>query len=254
MRQPRRQSEADIYHVIARGTGRQIIFEEDDDYRKFLEILAAALSRTKCELYAWCLMDNHVHLLFHAPLENISQCMKRTCGVYAQHFNEKAGRVGHLFQERYKSEPVEDDGYLLTVFSYIHYNPTKAHIAAFDEYEWSSYHEYLGQPGICTTDFMSAYFNGAEDYRQRHLARGDTGDVLDVDGPRSATRAMPDSAALRLAQDILGELGVSELKGLERTRRNEWLALLGKAGLSVRQIERLTGIGRGSIERAMRDK
>ena len=60
----------------------------------------------RAELYAWCLMGNHVHLLFHAPIDCVSACMKKTCGSYARNFNDKSGRVGHLFQERFKSEPI----------------------------------------------------------------------------------------------------------------------------------------------------
>ena len=168
MRIPRVQSTADIYHVIARGTGRQIIFEDDDDRQRFLMYLSAALRDAGAELLAWCLMENHVHLLIHAPLPDLSAAMRRVCGTYALRFNAKTGRVGHLFQDRFKSEAVSDDAYLMTVVRYIHENPAKAGVGAVDAYPWSSYREYVGAPVLCTTDFVLEVFGGVDNFAAFH--------------------------------------------------------------------------------------
>ena len=246
----RKLSEADIYHVVARGTGRQLLFEDDDDYRTFLGLMKSNLNKHQVELYAWCLMSNHVHLLVHGSMPDISQCMQRLLGSYARYFNEKTGRVGHLFQERFTSQAVNDERYLLTVLAYIHHNPQKAKIAAYNEYKWSSYREYFGMARFCATSFVEALFDGPSDYGQFHANFRDDQTVADVDRPRSATRAMPDSMALSIARDVLGRVDVSELKRLEKPRRDSLLARLKEAGLSIKQIERLTGIGRGAIARA----
>lgn len=256
MRIARRQSEADIYHVLARGTGRQLIFEDDADRREFLSIMEDSLVRTDAELYAWCLMGNHFHLLIHAPLGRISECMRLLCGGYARSFNEKYGRVGHLFQERFKSEPVEDDGYLLTVVRYIHLNPSEAAIADFNEYAWSSYGEYLGSPRYCSIDDVAGLFAGPQDYRAFHEGYVRANECLETGRLRNATRSMPDAVALGVASRALGDVATANIKSLERTHRNALLCMLMEEGLSIRQIERLTGIGRGSIARAWakRDK
>lgn len=250
MRTPRKQSEQDLYHVVSRGTGRQLIFEDDDDRRAFLAMMGQALATNGVELYAWCLMGNHVHLLMHGPVDDISNCMKQLCGGYAQHFNGKAGRTGHLFQERFKSEPVEDEAYLLTVVRYIHENPAKAGIAAAWEYPWSSYGEYLGKPGLCNTELVLGMLGGTGGFDRFHREEHADGPCLDVTSGRSRTRAMPDGVARSIAEQVLGEGFLDGLKELPVEEREPSLRLLKESGLTVRQIERLTGIGRGTIQRA----
>ena len=250
MRVPRTQSTADIYHVIARGTGRQIIFEDDDDRQRFLMYLSSAIREAGAELLAWCLMENHVHLLIHAPLPDLSAIMKRVCGAYALRFNAKTGRVGHMFQDRFKSEAVSDDAYLMTVVRYIHENPAKAGVAAVDAYLWSSYREYVGSPVLCSTDFVLGVFGGVDNFAAFHLCEHANDACMDVEGVRSATRAMPEARALEAASDVLGGCSIGDVKALPRASRDAALCALKDAGLSVRQIERLTGIGRGVIAKA----
>ena len=247
MRAARKQSPADIYHVIARGVGKQLIFEDDRDRRFFMKLLVEALEDSSAELYAWCLMGNHFHLLVHAPISSLAQLMKQVCGRYAQWFNAKYGRVGHLFQERYKSEPVSDDEYLLTVVRYIHDNPSKAGIAPTAKYPWSSYREYAGRPIVCKTEFVTAVFGGREGFLSFHSGEPRGKSCLDIDEPRSKTRPMTDELALEIAQDLLGSTSLSDLKMLPIEERRQLLKSLKNAGLSIRQLERFTGIGRNAI-------
>lgn len=251
MRLPRRQSETDIYHVVARGTGRQIIFEDDKDRATFVSMLSDLFGTSEAELYAWCLMSNHIHLLVHASINEMARRMRRLLSRYAIYFNAKTGRVGHLFQERYSSEPVNDEGYLLTVIRYIHQNPVKAKLGAVDEYPWSSYGEYMRERGLCATRFPMQVFGSKDEFVRFHAYDGTGTKCLDVpDGLRSATRAMPDERAVEIAQEVLGETSLDDLKALPVTERNEKIVALKQAGLSIRQIARITGIGRGSIQRA----
>lgn len=96
------------------------------------------------EIYAYCLMDNHIHLLIKEGEDTIQRSVKRIGVSYAYYFNKKYARIGHVFQDRFRSETIEDDKYLMSVVRYIHNNPVKAGIVekALD-YPWSSYHEYL---------------------------------------------------------------------------------------------------------------
>jgi len=177
--------------------------------------------------------------------------MKSLCGLYAQQFNRKHSRVGHLFQERFKSEPVADEAYLAAVVSYIHFNPDKAGMASYKSYPWSSYAEYVGKRAarrVCAKALVLDCFGGIDGFREFHESHAASVDALDVDLPRSATRSMADERAIAMAEEVLGGKPLAELKGLPRSERNAGLRELLAAGLSIRQIERLTGIGRGVIQ------
>jgi REP element-mobilizing transposase RayT len=125
-RQRRKLSKTGTYHIMLRGNERKNLFPEEEDYRKFLQILATKKRDDSFLLYAYCLMGNHLHLLIREKKENISQTMKRINIAYAYYFNKKYKRVGHVFQDRFKSESVEEESYLLSVIRYIHNNPLNA--------------------------------------------------------------------------------------------------------------------------------
>jgi REP element-mobilizing transposase RayT len=109
-----------------RGINRQIIFEDKEDNERFLETLKTGKSKSGFNLYAYCLMGNHLHLLVKVEKEDLEMIIKRIAGSYVYWYNLKYRRCGHLFQDRYKSETIEDDAYLLTVIRYIHQNPLKS--------------------------------------------------------------------------------------------------------------------------------
>ncbi|MGV8147276.1 MAG: transposase [Alkaliphilus sp.] len=119
-RQKRKISEIGIYHIMIRGINRQMIFEDDEDYCKFLEVLKTTKEKSEFEIYGYCLMGNHVHLLLREGKESLSKVMQRICSCFVYWYNSKYDRYGHLFQERFKSEVVENEAYLITVLRYIH--------------------------------------------------------------------------------------------------------------------------------------
>lgn len=140
----RKQSSTGIYHVMLRGVNRQRIFRDREDCECFLECLYDCKQLSRFKLYAYCLMGNHVHLLINAKEDPLEIIMRRLGAKYVYWYNAKYDRVGHLFQARAKSEPVEDDRYFLTVLRYIHMNPVKAGIVSQPEkFTWSSYREYF---------------------------------------------------------------------------------------------------------------
>lgn len=240
--------EGDVYHIVSRGNGRQIIFEDDEDRRFFIRTLHDYWDEAHLELYAWCLMENHFHLLVHGNTEDISIGMKKLCSVYARRFNKRTGRVGHLFQDRYDSEPIDSEAYLLSVIRYIHKNPEKGGIAPMSTYGWSSYQEYLGRPTICKTDFALDVFGGREQFLLFHEERRmeeRAGCVRIIEGGSSV-----EDDRRKQAEEILGDIRLADLKTLPRSNRNKHLRLLKETGLSIREIERYTGIGRNIISRA----
>ena len=115
---------------MLRGINRQQVFLEPDDYVLFLEILRECKPLSGFKLYTYCLMGNHIHLLIKTETEDIGVSMKRIGIRFVQRMNRRYGRSGHLFQDRYKSETVMDDGYFLNLIRYIHQNPVKAGLAS----------------------------------------------------------------------------------------------------------------------------
>ncbi|MDQ2088156.1 transposase [Herbivorax sp. ANBcel31] len=158
-RAARKKSSTGIYHVMLRGINHQIIFEDDEDYQKYLDTLKKYQDESGYTIYAYCLMSNHIHLLVKEETEEMSIAFRRIGASYVYWYNWKYGRRGHLFQDRYKSEVVEKDRYFLTVIHYMHQNPLKAGIVKnITDYRWGSYGEYIGETGICDTDFALNMF------------------------------------------------------------------------------------------------
>ena len=155
MRTVREKSSTGIYHVMIRGVNKQVIFEQSGDYLKFVTLLQQSvepkdnlgkLLPPKCRFYAYCLMPNHVHLVIQEKQESISETIQRIATAYALYYNKKYERCGHLFQDRFKSEPVNDEGYFLTLLRYVHQNPVAGGLCHHaEDYEWSSWREYIGR-------------------------------------------------------------------------------------------------------------
>ena len=157
-RSAREKSENSTYHIMLRGINQQQIFEEEEDYCKFLEILKYYQTVSAYKVYAYCLMGNHIHLLMEFCEEDIGQVFKRIGAKYVYWYNIKYGRKGHLFQDRYKSEPVDDDAYFLTVMRYIHQNPIKAGLCKkVDGYKYSSFQEYKNGTEIIDADYVTEF-------------------------------------------------------------------------------------------------
>jgi len=163
-----------LYHVTARGNAQSAIFLNDTDRIAFLTCLEETLLRSGWLCHAYCLMDNHYHLLIETPEGNLSQGMRQLNGVYTQRFNRQHGRVGHVFQGRYKAILVERDSYLLELCRYVVLNPLRAKmIKQLDRYPWSSYPATLGlvpAPEWLSTDWLLSQFGQQRKAAQRHYA------------------------------------------------------------------------------------
>ncbi len=143
-RQSRQASSTGIYHIVMRGNNRNWIFEVDKNKSDLFKLINKQREEKLINLIAWCIMDNHVHLVIKAEPPNLMTAIKKINVSYAMRYNLKNNTVGHVFQDRFKSEVIEDDTYLIQVIRYIHNNPVKAGMVETpDEYEWSSYNSLL---------------------------------------------------------------------------------------------------------------
>ena len=250
-RKAREKSKTGIYHIIMRGINRQIIFEDDEDYEKYVQTLKQYKEKCGYEIYAYCLMGNHLHILIKVGKEPIEQIMRRICGSYVYWYNWKYGRIGNLFQDRFKSEPIESDAYFLTVLRYIHQNPIKAGISAkAEDYKWSSYIEYISKPKVADILFALNLLNSnpqkAIDQFVRYHHESNKDSCLEIEDNHRLT----DAEAIKIISREIKIKSPTDLQGLDPAIRNVILKQLKQHGLSTRQIERLTGISRGIILKA----
>jgi REP element-mobilizing transposase RayT len=134
-----------VSHVVARGNERRPLFRDDADRERYLALLGEACDRHGARVLAWCLMPNHVHLALQSGAVPVSRVVHDVHARYAQYFNRRYDRVGHLFQGRFRSLLVDRNEWLLEVVRYVHRNPVKARLVSRpEEYPWSSHGAYLG--------------------------------------------------------------------------------------------------------------
>ena len=286
-RQARKVSELNIYHVILRGINRQIIFEEDNDYLQFISILKYYKNRCDFKIYAYCLMNNHIHLLIEHSSTNMETIMKKIEVKFVRWYNTKYQRVGHLFQDRYKSEPINDMRYFLTVFRYINQNPLHAGLeSVIGTYPWSSYQEYLARYFLTVFRYINQnpLHAGLESVigtypwssYQEYLALDDSFidinkviklfadseeciNFLSTDSNIKCMEGYPQSGisdkdALQMIRERTGCDSTADFQCLELFARNKYLKMLHQSGITIRQLNRLTGISRTSIEKAIKSE
>ena len=243
-RGPRKKSEFGYYHLTARGIGGKIIFYDRSDYIRYLHLLKRCSGETNVRICAFCLMDNHIHLLVYDENDNLSKFVQLLNGGYAMYFNNKQKRPGYLFQGRFGSVPIESEVQLLRAFRYILNNPKDGGICPADQYEWSSYSRF-GMPGSFVDSMVLAELIGGREELDAFLAKEDEAYEKDQRAFRHN-----DEWAMAVIREVTGDENVMALKGYDRDKRDEILRTLKMRGLSTRQIARLTGISRSVVQRA----
>ncbi len=244
MRKKRHISETGVYHVVMRGINKQTIFESELDYLQYLALLSYYKIIYHYEVYAYCLMSNHVHLLIKTEA-SLSEIIKSLSISYAYWYNHRYNRVGHLFQGRFLSESVNSDIYFKNVLRYIHQNPVYASIVSEPaQYKWSSYGEYIRESILCDignksiiTDFEQFH----EKYKREIW--------LDYD-----SKNLSDESARLIIEDVIGHTNIKAVQTYKVDMRNTLLSEMRTRGLNARQIQRLTGISYQVVTKARKLK
>lgn len=267
-RQPRKKSNTGIYHIMLRGINRQSLFEDDHDRYKFVRILdtcreeAVGNERIRMfDVYAWVIMGNHVHLVlrFLGEDSSMQHVMKRICVAYAYYYNQKNERIGPVFQDRYRSEPIEDERYLFNVVRYVHMNPVKAGMCDDPiEYSWSSYREYMHKKSVAGIVDRETVL---EKMRQIEMVQGENTN-LDSAEFEKWTIEKDDGAYLEIcherkktisddtAREEMKKYGcncIEDFRELDYDKKVSCIrSMLGK-GAGISQVSRITGISRPTI-------
>lgn len=243
-----------FYHVRARGAGKQLIFEGDEDRWEFLELMRDCCRDAQVTIVAWCLMGDHVDLVLLDYEDRMSSAMHRLLLTYARRFNKRTGRTGHLFQNRFDRRSLDTDRHLMAAIRYVHANPQEAGIALIERYPWSSFAEYLraydndATRGFSDPSCVLELFGSADGFAAYSLST--------PDGGEPAMRDMEETEWERhaFAEKLAKGLGVPlhEVKAASSAQRNIVILGLHDAGFTVRQIERYTGIGKSTVSRIVR--
>jgi len=252
VRKARVKSSSGIYHIILRGINRQSIFADDEDRMKIIKTLAKYKEISQCRIFAYCLLDNHVHILLQESQEPIGMIIQRVSSSYVIWYNGKHERCGHLFQERFKSEAVETDSYFLTVLRYIHQNPIKAKIVTnVADYKWSSYSEYTKRGQLVDTEYALTMFSDRSDEAVARFIQ------FSQEANRDACLEIP-QMKVKVSDDVLCQMvkqqfGVNAIKicNERKEKQDDILRVMKEVdGTNIRQIARITGFSSARVWKA----
>lgn len=245
-RQVRKLAESGVYHVMLRGVNRSAVFLEDEDYRYFLGALRRTSVRSGCVILAYCLMPNHVHLVVRTTDEQIGAVIKRLGVRYVGWFNRKYLRVGHLFQDRFRSEPVETDAYLATLLRYVWNNPVAGGLAVrAEDYPWSSRGE-LGSSGhLVDVESLERLFQPGQ--LAEIVAPGDIGPGSRR--PIGRPHRVADELAASLLVRACGATRPEDFSLLAPAVKVRVIRELHSRSVSYRQLARLTGLSSSQVQR-----
>ena len=254
-RMARKISNTRIYHIILRGNDKQDIFFDKQDYVKFINEVVKAKEKYQYDLYAYCLMTNHVHLVIYDKENKISKIMQSISIAYSSYFSKKYEKVGHLFQNRFLSKSIENKKYLLEVVRYIHQNPTKAKIANTDKYKWSSYQEYIYTDKIINSKLILSMFGNTKQEAIKNFVffHRYKEERLNDDIEYEMIQKLTDNELKEKIEKLLEIEDVRDIRKYNAKIRNEKLKQLKEIrGNTKVQLSRVLGINKKMLERVMK--
>lgn len=244
----RKYLDSTYYHIIVQGINREYIFKEDNLKNAYKSILKKNILDTKINILAYCIMDNHAHILIHSrSIEEISQLMHKTNTSYARLYNKVKRRVGYVFRDRYYSQMILTEQQLFNCIVYIHNNPIKANmISKSSEYIYSSYNEYLGKKDMITNESINLVFgnnkNHIEIFKNFH-DKDNIEDIVDIVDENIESKEIIqkylDKYNVKIEEVIINENMFSELL----------LQLRHYGGISLREMSKIFNINKDKLNR-----
>ena len=247
-------SNSKIYHIIIKGIDESTIFYDDEDRNVFLNKLKVTKKKFKYKILAYCLMNNHVHLVISIENENLSKGLQSLIIRYASYFNRKYDRKGPFVQNRFNSKKVESQRYFLEVCRYVHRNPEKAGIEKTDKYRWSSYHEYIGKEKIIDKRFLMHYLgndiNNFTEYTTKKESKQEVNRLAEFE----MIRKLSDDIVIKIILEKFKFNSVDEIINYFKNEKNHKKIKVLKEiqGTNPTQIRRIIRVSRRLIEKHWR--
>lgn len=251
-RESRKESPTKYYHVMMRGNNKEMIFENEAEKQYFLDQLQFQSNEGNIIIVAYCIMDNHVHLLINADILTMSESLKWINIKFASKYNYKYERVGHVFQGRYKSEIINNENHLVQVLRYIHNNPVSAKmVPQVSEYKWSSYNHYLYEKDNIIDPYekqliLEIFSKSTKQFQEFHL-KEETNEFLEISIDLEKQKEEKAEKIITKYLDIHNIKNYDELRDNKKILEELVIELINTSKLSHRRISELLGLNRGRI-------
>lgn len=248
-RAPRKKSYTKVYHMIIRGINKQDIFLDKQDFLKFIKEVERTKEKYQYEIYAYALMNDHVHFVIYDKNENVSIAIQSLNVSYSSYFNKKYERTGHLFENRFKSKTVDSSEYLKSVVRYIHKNPENA---GLKPYEWTSYYEYLYKEKLINKDMVLKVFG--EDINDainnfKYFHKNYT-KYQDYDKDYELLTHITDEEAIEIIKNVIMEQNLLRIQQYDKEQKEKAIMKILKIeGITKVQIARIIGISTKTIRK-----
>jgi len=234
-------SSTGIYHIMARGNNKEWIFHQEHDKGKLYNIIKEVKDQYPFTIFAYCIMNSHFHLLAKEESVSLHQIIKLINQRYAAYYNKNRHKIGHVFQDRYRSEPVEDDVYFLGLIRYIHMNPVEAGITQDPyQYKWCSYKEYFYEtPLMVDSDYVKTNIcPDRSQFRKNfiNLHRGDD-ENLYLDTEESQERRKQ-----KIVENVMKNFGVVNQASVRKLKESTGMThreIAKQLGVSLNQVQKL---------------
>jgi len=239
-RQALKESKTGYDHIMTQGINKEYIFNDKFQRDMILKIIKEKMQEEPFKVVAYCVMNNHLHLIIHADKHSLIDVMKKINITYAMSYNRKERRVGALFQERYKSENITDENYLFGAIRYVHNNPVQAGmVKSVQDYPWSSIAEYLEDKNLLVDreekKMILNRFNSTEEFEKYH-DKEDQREYLEL---REEVEEKKENKATEIIETYFIEKGIYDKCQL-KDKEELIVRLLKESGLSYRKIAQIT--------------
>ncbi|NLK72082.1 MAG: hypothetical protein GX285_03570 [Clostridiales bacterium] len=247
-RQARAESETGYYHIMTRGINKEKIYESDQEKENLLQYIKEKAQEIACVIVAYCIMDNHMHMIIQAEKHSLISMMRKVNISYAMYYNQRHKRIGPVVQDRYKSENITDEKYLLGAIRYIHNNPVKANVVErAEDYKWSSIREYQTDEIILVNrqakEEIMGGFISKSDFKEFHQIEDDIS-YLEI---KEEAKENKEKRAEKIMESYFEENGITDISNF--IKKDELIMKLIMEGISYRQIADLLSVNLNTIHK-----
>ena len=242
----RKYLESSFIHIIVQGINKEYIFQKKSFKEAYLNILKKNINETDIKVIAYCVMDNHIHLLIYSEnINSVSKLMQRTNGAYAKLYNKTKNRVGYVFRNRYYTQMILTEQQLYNCIVYIHRNPLKANMVnSFQEYKYSSYNEYIEKKGLVSNDSLKLVFGDSKYFINTFMEIHKLEDVEDI---KDVVEEFEDEKVIINEYMKEKEKTILEIKENKELLAELIFRLRYRGGLSLRGMEKILKISKSYL-------